>query len=52
MSTHAINPFLYSKLPHDTVKDFQPVSLIARLPNLLVVHPSLPVKTVAELIAI
>jgi tripartite-type tricarboxylate transporter receptor subunit TctC len=51
VSTHAINPFLYSKLPYDTVKDFQPVSLIARLPNLLVVHPSLPATTVAELIA-
>jgi tripartite-type tricarboxylate transporter receptor subunit TctC len=51
VSTHAINPFLYSKLPYDTVKDFQPVSLIARLPNLLVVHPSLPAKSVAELIA-
>ena len=51
VSTHAINPFLYSKLPYDTVKDFQPVSLIARLPNMLVVIRSLPVKTVAELIA-
>jgi tripartite-type tricarboxylate transporter receptor subunit TctC len=51
VSTHAINPFLYSKMPHDTVKDFAPVSLIARLPNLLVVHPSLPVKNVAELVA-
>ena len=47
VSTHAINPFLYSKLPYDTVKDFQPVSLIARLPNILVVHPSLPVNNVA-----
>ena len=51
VSTHAINPFLYSKLPYDTVKDFQPVSLIARLPNILVVHPDMPVKTVPELIA-
>jgi tripartite-type tricarboxylate transporter receptor subunit TctC len=51
VSTHAINPFLYSKLPYDTVKDFQPVSLVATLPNILVVHPSLPVKTVQELIA-
>ena len=51
VSTHAINPFLYSKLPYDTVKDFQPVSLIARLPNILVVHPSLPANNVAELIA-
>ena len=51
VSTHAINPFLYSKLPYDTVKDFQPVSLIARLPNILVVHPSLPANNVQELIA-
>ena len=51
VSTHAINPFLYSKLPYDTAKDFQPVSLIARLPNILVVHPSLPANNVAELIA-
>jgi tripartite-type tricarboxylate transporter receptor subunit TctC len=51
VSTHAINPFIYTKLPYDTVKDFQPVSLIARLPNILVVHPSLPVKNVNELIA-
>ena len=50
VSTHAINPFLYSKLPYDTVKDFQPVSLIARLPNILVVNPSLPVNTVLELV--
>jgi hypothetical protein len=51
VSTHAINPFLYSKLPYDTEKDFQPVSLIARLPNILVVHPSVPANNVAELIA-
>jgi tripartite-type tricarboxylate transporter receptor subunit TctC len=47
----AINPSLYSKLPHDTVRDFQPVTLIARVPNLLVVSNKLPVKTVPELIA-
>jgi len=51
VSTHAINPFIYTKLPYDTVKDFQPVSLIARLPNILVVHPSLPANNVPELIA-
>jgi tripartite-type tricarboxylate transporter receptor subunit TctC len=50
VSTHAINPFLYKNLPHDTEKDFQPVSLIARLPNLLVVHPRIPAKNVAELV--
>src|SRR3954468_6461189 len=51
VSTHAINPFIYSKLPYDTVKDFQPVSLIAGLPHILVVHPSLPANNVVELIA-
>jgi tripartite-type tricarboxylate transporter receptor subunit TctC len=50
VSTHAINPFLYKNIAHDTQKDFQPVSLIARLPNLLVVNPKIPAKTVAELV--
>jgi tripartite-type tricarboxylate transporter receptor subunit TctC len=50
VSTHAINPFLYKNLTHDTEKDFQPVSLIARLPNMLVVNPRIPAKTVAELV--
>jgi tripartite-type tricarboxylate transporter receptor subunit TctC len=47
----AINPFLYASLPHDTVKDFQPISLIARVPNLLVVSNELPIKTLPELVA-
>jgi tripartite-type tricarboxylate transporter receptor subunit TctC len=51
VSTHAINPFLYKNIAHDTEKDFQPVSLIARLPNLLVVNPKVPANNVAELIA-
>ena len=51
VSTHAINPFLYAKMPHDTLKDFQPVSLFARLPNMLVVNPKLPAKDTAEFIA-
>ena len=50
VSTHAINPFIYKNLTHDTDKDFQPVSLIARLPNMLVVNPKVPAKTVAELV--
>jgi tripartite-type tricarboxylate transporter receptor subunit TctC len=50
VSTHAINPFLYKNLTYDTVRDFQPVSLIARLPNMLVVNPKIPVKTVPELV--
>jgi tripartite-type tricarboxylate transporter receptor subunit TctC len=50
VSTHAINPFIYRNLPLDAEKDFQPVSLIARLPNMLVVNNKLPAKSVAELI--
>ena len=50
VSTHAINPFIYRNLPLDAEKDFQPVSLIARLPNMLVVNNKMPAKTVAELI--
>src|SRR5262245_24412552 len=45
-------PSLYAKVTYDAVKDFAPISLIALAPNVLVVHPSLPVKSVKELIAI
>ena len=50
VSSHAINPGLYSKLPYDHIKDFAPVVLVARVPNVLEVTPSLPVNTVADLI--
>ena len=46
------NPSLYKKVPYDPVRDFEPVSLMALGPNVLVVHPSLPVKSVKELIAL
>jgi tripartite-type tricarboxylate transporter receptor subunit TctC len=49
--THAINPHLYSKLPHDTLRDFTPLTLAVRYVNVLVVNPGLPVTTVAELVA-
>lgn len=49
-TTHVGNPWLYKKLPYDTFKDFAPVGLIASQPGVLVVHPSLPVKTVKDLI--
>jgi tripartite-type tricarboxylate transporter receptor subunit TctC len=52
VSTHAINPNLYPKMPYDPVKDFSPVTMVARMPNLLVVHPSVPANSVAELIAL
>src|SRR5258708_12871517 len=44
------NPSLYKKVPYDPVKDFEPVSLMALGPNILVVHPSLAVRSVSELI--
>lgn len=48
-STHAIAPILNSKLRYDVNRDFAPVSLLATVPNVLVVHPSLPVRTLREL---
>jgi tripartite-type tricarboxylate transporter receptor subunit TctC len=50
VSSHAINPSLYSKLPYDHIKDFAPVVLVARVPNVLEVNPSVPVYTVTDLI--
>jgi tripartite-type tricarboxylate transporter receptor subunit TctC len=47
---HAINPLIYRKLPYDGVADFTSISLLATFPQLVLVHPSLPVKTLAELI--
>ncbi len=41
---------LFDKLPFDPIKDFMPISLVAKVPNILCVHPGLPVKTLAELI--
>jgi tripartite-type tricarboxylate transporter receptor subunit TctC len=49
--THAINPHLYTKLPHNTLKDFTPLTLAVRYVNILVVNPSVPANTVAELAA-
>ena len=51
ISTLAINPAIYRKVPYDALRDFAPVSQAVALPNVLVAHPSLPVKTVKELIA-
>lgn len=50
-SSLAINPSLYKKLPYDPIADFAPVSLVGTAPSLLVMHPSVPVKTVKDLIA-
>src|SRR5262249_39457751 len=50
-STLAINPVMYKKVPYDPLRDFAPITQAASLANVLVVHPSLPVKSLAELIA-
>jgi tripartite-type tricarboxylate transporter receptor subunit TctC len=47
-----VNPALYSKLPYDTLRDLAPISLVSIVPAVLAVHPSLPVKSVKELIAL
>lgn len=49
---HAINPILYKKLPYDTLADFAAISCVAAYPLLLLTHPSLPAKSVRELIAL
>jgi tripartite-type tricarboxylate transporter receptor subunit TctC len=51
LASLVVNPHMYKTLGYDTIKDLAPVALVADLPLLLVVNPSLPVKTVAELIA-
>ena len=52
VSSHAINATLYARMPYDPDKDFSPITMLATLPNMLVVHPSLGVNTVPELIAL
>jgi tripartite-type tricarboxylate transporter receptor subunit TctC len=49
---HAVNPAIYASLPFDTEKDFAPVVLLATSANVLAVHPSLPARSVRELIAL
>lgn len=51
ITTHAINASLYAKLPYDTQRDFTPIGLVASTPLMLVVHPTTPAKSVAELVA-
>lgn len=49
-NTHSIAPSMFKKMPYDAVKDFAPITLGASSPNFLVVHPSIPAKSVAELV--
>lgn len=50
-SSHGMGAALYAKRPYDPIKDFAPISLMGTIPNVLVVHPSVPVKSVGEFIA-
>ncbi len=52
IGTLAVNPSLYPNLPYDPVKSFAPVAWVARVPNILVVHPSVKASTVKELVAL
>jgi tripartite-type tricarboxylate transporter receptor subunit TctC len=52
IGTHAVNVSLFSKLPYDPVRDFTPVALVMEADGLLVLHPSVPVRSVKELIAL
>lgn len=51
ISSHAINTSLYAKMPYDPIKNFQPITLIGMLPNVLVVNANSPYKTVQDVIA-
>jgi tripartite-type tricarboxylate transporter receptor subunit TctC len=51
LSSHTINPAIFPKLPDDTIKDFEPVGLVASLPQLLAAAPNLQVRTVADVVA-
>ncbi|WP_404300851.1 tripartite tricarboxylate transporter substrate binding protein [Alicycliphilus denitrificans] len=50
-ATHAINATLYKTAPYDSLKDFTPIVLIGDSPNIVAVHPSVPAKTISELVA-
>ncbi|WP_349741080.1 Bug family tripartite tricarboxylate transporter substrate binding protein [Roseateles cavernae] len=52
IGTLAVNPFIYDKLPFDTNKDFKPVTLLAKVPSLYVVHPDVPAKDLKEFVAL
>jgi len=51
VASHGVSPALYNKLGYDAIRDFAPVSVVGKTPNVLVVHPSVPARTLAEFIA-
>jgi tripartite-type tricarboxylate transporter receptor subunit TctC len=52
IGTLAVNPYIFDKLPYDAAKDFKPVTLLAKVPSLYLVHPDLPVKNLKEFVAL
>jgi tripartite-type tricarboxylate transporter receptor subunit TctC len=52
VSTHAINPGLYTKMPYDPIRDFAPIAQVGVTPTMLSVHPSIPAKDIQSLIAL
>lgn len=50
-TTFTVNPAIYTTLPYDPVKDFQPIAILARTPMILLAHPSVPVKNFKEVVA-
>jgi len=52
IGTLAVNPYIFDKLPYDPVKDFRPISLLAKVPSLYVVHPDVPAKNLKEFVAL
>jgi tripartite-type tricarboxylate transporter receptor subunit TctC len=52
IGTLAVNPFIFDKLPYDPIRDFKPISLLAKVPSLYVVHPDVPAKNLKEFVAL
>jgi tripartite-type tricarboxylate transporter receptor subunit TctC len=52
IGTLAVNPYIYERLPYDAIKDFKPITLLAKVPSLYVVHPDLPAKNLQEFVAL
>jgi tripartite-type tricarboxylate transporter receptor subunit TctC len=52
IGTLAVNPYIFDKLPYDPVRDFKPVTLLAKVPSLYLVHPDVPAKNLKEFVAL
>ncbi|MGS0756946.1 Bug family tripartite tricarboxylate transporter substrate binding protein [Roseateles sp. GG27B] len=52
IGTLAVNPYIYERLPYDAIKDFKPITLLAKVPSLYVVHPDVPAKNLQEFVAL